>query len=125
MDFDPSQMLGNPWLNFGMGMLGASAPSTDPRSGSLAYAMSQGLNSMQKGNALSIENQRSQQYARMMQEAIKAKAEREKEEKENKLASMMDPELWAAMLQNPEIAARVRQLLGGSPDVPGYMQGLY
>ena len=128
MAYDPNQMLGNPWLNFGMGMLEASAPSTNPQSGSMAYALSKGLGSLQKGNTAAIETQRSQEYARMMQEAIKAKQAREEKGKKNNLSSMINPELWTMLMQNPQFRAEMQRMLGGDPltsNTPGYLSGLY
>jgi hypothetical protein len=75
-------LLNNPWLNFGMGMLGASAPSNDPRSASLAWAMSQGLGAMQHGLQNQAELDQREVYVQRVREEMKeAEAERKRQQK--------------------------------------------
>ncbi len=57
-------------LEMGMRMMGASAPSLDPKSGSLAYAASQGLGGFMKGTD-DVREQKRQERADAVNEAYK------------------------------------------------------
>jgi hypothetical protein len=85
---DLASLLSNPQmlmalLNGAGSMMQASAPSTNPASGSFANALGAGLQGGAKGYLAGDEAQRSLMYMQMMQEAMRRKiAEAAKEKKE-------------------------------------------
>lgn len=71
LDFLQNPEIRRGLMEAGMRMLAASAPSTDPRSGSMAWALSQGLGGYQAG-ADAYKTQQAEQQDRTMNAAYKA-----------------------------------------------------
>jgi hypothetical protein len=76
MAFDPY----DPWLNFGINMMAAGAPSRDPRSASLGWALAQGLGGVQGAQGI----QQDLRYRQALQQRWEEELRKQEEERKRK-----------------------------------------
>ena len=121
-------------LALGANMMAAASPSSDPRSKSLAWAMSQGLQGMLGAEKDFDHAARSQQYMDLMQQSIAQKAMRRNP------AQAGEPSVMARSRQatHADIAAAIQNMTNNGDvegltqlmkylqaGIPGYMNGMY